>query len=78
MGADPAPRRSATPTTIVTKHELGVDHVRAAESRFRQLRMENDLLKKEVASLRNRLSNLAAQERRTRYDGQSEAAEYRA
>lgn len=78
IGTDPAPRRSALPNTIVTRHELGVDHARAAESRIRQLRTENDLLKKEIASLRNRLSTLTAQERRARYDEVQQATEYQA
>lgn len=78
IGTDPAPRRSASPNAIVTRHELGVDHARAAESRIRQLRTENDLLRKEIASLRNRLSNLTAQERRARYGETQQATEYQA
>jgi hypothetical protein len=45
IGTDPEPRGSASQNAIVTPHELGVDHARAAESRTRQLRTENDLLR---------------------------------
>jgi hypothetical protein len=51
---------------IVYVHEWGVDHARAAEARIRQLRSENDTLRKEVKSLKQRLAVRADQTRRSR------------
>lgn len=51
---------------IRTVHEWGIDHQRAAESRVRQLRGENERLRREIARLKARLGARLEQERRAR------------
>jgi hypothetical protein len=61
-----SPLRGHAGVRIVYVHEWGVDHARAAEARIRQLRSENDTLRKEVKSLKQRLAVRADQTRRSR------------
>ena len=40
---------------VRTVYEWGIDHAKAAEARMRQIRAENEQLRREVSQLRNRL-----------------------
>jgi len=40
---------------VRTVYEWGIDHAKAAEARMRQVRAENEQLRREVSQLRNRL-----------------------
>jgi len=59
----PAARGEAG-TVIRTVHEWGIDHQRAAESRLRQLRSENERLRQELSRAKARLAVVAGQGRR--------------
>jgi len=62
-----APRATGRREVVVrTLYEYGIDHVRAAEARMRQLRHEIATLRQENARLKNRLAVRADQERRVR------------
>jgi TolA-binding protein len=61
-----APKVLRGETIVRTVYEYGIDHVRAAEARMRQLRGEIERLKQENARLKNRLAVRADQERRAR------------
>ncbi len=55
------PKGEATSGGIVvrTVYEWGIDHARAAEARMRQIRDENERLRREVSQLRGRLGTKA-------------------
>ena len=55
-------------TIIRPANELDIDQVRAAESRMRQLRMENERLALEAKRLKNRLAVMAEQARKARME----------
>jgi hypothetical protein len=55
----PTGRRDAGGVIVRTVHEWGVDHAKAAESRMRQIRDENERLRREVTRLRARLGTRA-------------------
>jgi hypothetical protein len=60
------PRSSPRAVVVRTVYEWGIDHAGAAEARMRQLRSENERLRKELATAKRRLADRAAQERRAR------------
>jgi regulator of replication initiation timing len=49
-------------------YEIGIDHQQAVQSRIRQLQAAKDALEVENKRLRARLSAIAEQERRARFD----------
>ena len=56
--------RGEAGAVIRTVHEWGIDHQRAAESRVRQLRNENERLRQELSRVKARLAARAGQGRR--------------
>jgi uncharacterized protein YqgV (UPF0045/DUF77 family) len=65
--------RANQPTEVVrtiVRHvnELDIDEARAAESRMRQLRQENQRLEQETKRLKNRLAAMAEQARKARLE----------
>jgi len=44
----------------VRKSDLGIDYLKAAESRIRQLRAHNEMLERQVRRLKNRVEGLEA------------------
>lgn len=59
------PRRGPV---VRRSQEIGIDHHGAAQSRIRQLQADRDALEAENKRLRARLSAIAEQERRARFD----------
>ena len=55
----PTPQRDIGGVIVRTVYEWGIDHAKAAESRIRQVREENDRLRREVTRLRARLGTRA-------------------
>jgi hypothetical protein len=59
----PAGQRYVGEVIVRTVYEWGIDHAKAAESRIRQVREENDRLRREVTRLRARLGSRAPAQR---------------
>jgi hypothetical protein len=55
----PAGRRYVGGVIVRTVYEWGIDHAKAAEPRIRQVREENEQLRREVTRLRARLGTRA-------------------
>lgn len=55
-------------TVVRHIHDLDIDQAQAAESRMRQLRMENERLALEAKRLKNRLAVMAEQARKARIE----------
>jgi hypothetical protein len=67
IGGDRAekPRRDQV---VHRSYEIGIDHQQAVQSRIRQLQAAKDALEVENKRLRARLSAIAEQDRRARFD----------